>query len=236
MKPNYKIGRVALSFISLMIFPHFAFAQNADQQKSEIYSQLKCCDCQEPFAKCKCTEAVEMKAYISALLDSGIDKEEIFYRIAKKFSLKTIIDEQTRQAAEKRLIKEAGQTRPQIVLGAELFDLGKVSKKKGKISKIFKVSNKGNSALVIKNIKTTCPCASVSLKVGKKKSLYFGTDGSPKDWQEQINPGQAGELELMVDFTSPHVKTGKLIREALLISNDPVYPEVTVRVEAEVIE
>ncbi len=236
MKACYKI-RCAVLFITLLVFVRgLVFAQNIDQQKSDIYSRLKCCSCEELFSQCSCPEAKEMKAYIDGLLESGLAKEEIFYRIAKKFSLKTIIDAQTKQGVEKRLIQEAGQTRPQIVLGADYFDLGKVSKGKGKISKIFKISNKGNSALIIKNIKTTCPCASAALKVGKKKSPYFGTEGSPKDWQEEIGPGQAGELELVVDFASPHVKIGKLIREALVISNDPIYSEVMVRIEAEVIE
>ena len=161
-------------------------------------------------------------------------REDIFYKTAKKFSLKTIQDEQLRQNIEKKLIQEAGKNRPQIFLEPASFDFGSVNKRQGKISKTFKLSNKGNSPLVIKNIKTSCPCASVSLKVNKTKSPYFGTEGSPGDWQSEIKPGKSGELELIVDLASPHVKTGRLTRDASLISNDPVYPEVSVRVEAEV--
>ncbi len=234
MQIRYRIQSIVVLFICLLFILPVVFAQNDNALKSEVYSKLKCCACQVSFDKCSCSEAKEMKAYIDALLENGIEKEEIFYKVAKKFSLKTIIDEQVKQEVEKRLIKEAGQNYPQIVLESNSFDFGKVSKKQGKISKLFKLANKGNVPLIIKNIKTSCPCASVSLRVNKTKSPYFGTEGSPRDWQSEIKPQESGELELIVDLASSHVKTGRLIRDASLISNDPVYPEVTVRVEAEV--
>jgi len=234
MQIRYKIKPIFLLFLCLLFILPVVFAQNTDTLKSDIYSKLKCCSCRVSFDKCGCPEAKEMKAYIDALLESGASREDIFYKTAKKFSLKTIQDEQLRQNIEKKLIQEAGKNRPQIFLEPASFDFGSVNKRQGKISKTFKLSNKGNSPLVIKNIKTSCPCASVSLKVNKTKSPYFGTEGSPGDWQSEIKPGKSGELELIVDLASPHVKTGRLTRDASLISNDPVYPEVSVRVEAEV--
>ena len=235
MRFYYKIGRVILSFICLILFSQsLIFAQNDTNLKTEIYAKLKCCPCKNSFAKCTCPEAKEIKAYVDALLEAGLSKEDIFYKVAKKFSLNTILDQQIKIEVEKRIIKEAGEKRPQITIEPTSFDLGQVTKKQGKISRILKLSNKGNSNLSIKHIKTSCPCASVSLAVGKNKSAFFSTEGSPKDWQSQIIPGQSAELELMVDLASPHVKPGKLIRDASIISNDPVYPELTVRVDAEV--
>ncbi len=234
---EYQKARFIILFFACMIFSsQVLFGQNNDTLKSEVYSKLKCCACQVSFDKCTCPEAKEIKAYIDALLESDVSKEEIFYKVAKKFSLKTILDEQVRQEVEKRLIQEAGQNHPQIVLESNSFDFGKVSKKQEKISKNFKFANQGNSSLIIKSMKTSCPCATVSLKVNKAKSPYFGTEGAPKDWKMEIKPGEQGEAELMLDLGSSHVKPGKLIREASIVSNDPVYPEVTVRVEAEVNE
>ncbi|MEW6008796.1 MAG: DUF1573 domain-containing protein [Candidatus Omnitrophota bacterium] len=175
-----------------------------------------------------------MKAYIDALLEASIARDEIFYKVAKKFTLKAIMDKQIKADIEKRLIKESGEKQPKLNLDSTSFDFAKVSKKQGKISKIFKLSNNGNSPLIIKSIKTSCPCATVSLRLNKVKSPYFGTEGSPKDWQEEIKPGESADLELMVDLASPHVRIGKLIRDAFIVSNDPLYPEMTVRVEAEV--
>ncbi len=230
-----RILKVSLIFIAVLLFySPILFGQSTINLKSEIYSKLKCCSCKVSFDKCTCVEAKEMKVYIEALLESGISKEDIFYKVAKKFSLNTISDKQIRLDVEKRLIREAGDKRPQIILDSISFDFGRVTKKQGKVSKIFRLSNKGNSPLIIKNIKTSCPCATVSLKVNKIKSPYFGTEGSPQNWQAQITPHQHGELELIVDLASQHVKAGKLIRDATIISNDPLYPETTVRIEAEV--
>ena len=90
--------------------------------------------------------------------------------------------------------------------------------------------------MVIRSLKTSCPCASVALKIDKNQTPYFGTEGSPKVWQAEIKPEETAELELMVDLASPHVKPGKLIRDASIISNDPVYPDVTVKIEAGVLK
>lgn len=234
MQIRYKIQSIFVLFLCLLFILPVVFAQNTDLLKSDIYSKLKCCPCRESFDKCTCPEAKEMKAYIDALLESGASKEDIFYKVAKKFSLNTILDTQMKAEVEKRLIEDAGKKRPQFSFDSSVFNFGEVSKKQGKVSKIFKFTNKGSVPLIIKSMKTSCPCASVSLKVNKVKSPYFGTEGSPGDWQSEIKPQESGELELMVDFASAHVQTGKLIRDASLISNDPVYPEVTVRVEAEV--
>ena len=236
MQISYRIQSIFVLFLCvLFIFP-VVFAKNNDGLKSEVYSRLKCCSCKEPFAQCTCPEAKEMKVYIDALIENKISREDIFYKVAKKYSLDTILDAQVRQNIENRLIREAGEKRPQIILESNSFDFGKRSKKEGKISQIFKFSNQGNSPLLITNIKTSCPCATVSLKVNKKKTPYFGTEGSPKDWQAEIKPEETAELELMVDLASPYVKPGKLIRDASIISNDPVYPDVTVKIEAGVLK
>ncbi len=234
MRISYKVQSVILLFVYLIFFSGITFAQNTDALKSEVYSKLKCCVCKVAFSECTCPEASQMKAYIDALLESGAAKEDIFYKVAKKFSLNTILEGQIKKDIEKKLIKEAGEKRPQIILDSTSFHFGTMSKKKGRVSKVFKLSNKGNLPLLIKQIKTSCPCATISLKVGKAKSPYFGIEGSPKDWQVEIKPQGIGEIELMVDLASSHVKPGKLIRDAAITSNDPLYPETTVRVEAEV--
>jgi len=226
---------VILCVISLLFYLPL-LAQNIESKKKEIYSKLKCCPCKVSFESCTCVEAKEIKAYIAGLLETGIDQEEVFYKIAKKFSLNVITDSQIKGRIEQRIIKEVGKKHPRLALEPLSFSLGQVSKKQGKVSKIFKLSNQGNTPLIIKNLKTLCPCASVSLKVGKDKSPYFGTEGSPTNWQHQIQPNQSAEIELEVDFASPHVQVGELIREALITSNDPIYPEATVRIEALVVQ
>lgn len=231
-----KTMRTFFAAIFFLIFPLFTFAQNNEAIKSGIYSKLKCCDCGVIFEKCHCAEAKEMKAYIDALLEGSTPKEEIFYKVAKKFSLNTIIDGKIKQDVEKRLSAEAGPLRPQIAIEPVSFDFGEVSRQKGRISRVFKVHNKGNANLVITNIKASCACTLASLNIGKNKSPYFGTKGALADWQVELKPGEAGELEVVLDLNHKSVKVGDLIREVSIKSSDPLYPELSVRVEAKVLD
>lgn len=226
------VNRLISVVISAVIVSS-AFAQDAVKLKEEIYSKLDCCPCKDSFAVCSCKEATQMKAYIDALLDTNTPKSEIYYKIAKKFSINTIIDKQARGEIEARLLKEAGDRRPEARFDSKLFNFGRVARKQGKVTKTFIIENIGNAPLVVKNIKTFCPCATVSLSVGKIKSPSFGTDGAPADWQAEISPRANGALEVVIDLASPHVNTGKLVRDILISSNDPLYPEMTLRVEGE---
>lgn len=177
-----------------------------------------------------------MKAYIEALLESGASREDIFYKVAKKFSLDTILDEGIKTSIQERLIKESGQIRPQIILEPASFNFGKISKKQGKAGKVFKLNNKGNSNLVIANIRVSCSCVTVSLKAGKNKSPYFGMEGAQTGWQEVIKPAESAELDVILDLSHPSMAVGKHTRDIFIVTNDPVYPQSTLRVEVEVAE
>lgn len=111
------------------------------------------------------------------------------------------------------------------------FDFGELRKSQGKVKKTFKVSNAGTDKLVISNIRTSCACVAASIKVGEEKSPFFATAGAASGWQAIIDPGKAGELEVSVDLKHPSVKTGKLIRELSIFSNDPLYPETILMIE-----
>ncbi|MDD5512515.1 MAG: DUF1573 domain-containing protein [Candidatus Omnitrophica bacterium] len=205
-----------------------------EKKRPEIYSGLKCCTCRESFDKCDCKEAKEIKAYVDALLESGISKEEIFYKVAKKFSLNTILDPRAKADTEKRLIKDAGKKRPQINAEPSYFDFGKVSKKQGTARKTFRLQNQGNSVLVINNVRVSCGCISASLKTEKNKSPYFSVSGAPLGWQESIAPENFAELEVVLDLNDESMGTGKQIRDVFVSSNDPLYPQIAVRVEIEI--
>lgn len=235
MRVNYKIVRIVLSFVSLIFLSQVIFAQNTNNLKTEIYSKLRDRRCSTmTIDKCDCPDAREMRAYIDALIETGISKEEIFYRVAKKFSIKTILDEQIKAEVEKRLVKEMGEKRPQIILEPTSFDFGQVSKKQDNIKNIFKLHNAGTTKLIITNVRVSCECVTVSLKVGKDKSPYFGVAGAKPGWQLVVEPKKSGELEIVLDLSHSSIPIGKVIRDIFVASNDPIYPEVRVRIEAEV--
>lgn len=234
MKFNFKKCLAGLAVFSLLFLSQAVKADEAEDLKAQIYSKVKCCNCKEPFAQCACPEAKQIKGYIDALIDTGVRKEDIFYKLGKKFTLKIITDPQVKANVEKKIIAEAGENRPQVVLEPVSFDFGGVSKKQGKAGKTFKVYNKGKESLIVKDLRTSCPCAIAALEVNGVKSSYFETKGAPTGWQAEIKPGEAAHLDVVLDLLSPHVKTGDVIRDITIKSNDPLYPEVTVMIKANV--
>ncbi len=251
MRVNHRLSRIILTLLCAVFFSGVSLAQNptdlpagrdpvtnlsVEREKAEIYSKLKCCPCKESFAQCTCAEAKEMKAYIDALMDAGISKDDIFYKIAKKYSLKVIIDEKLKSSLEQRLIKEAGDKRPQLLLETAVFDFGTVSQKLGILRKVFKIENKGNSDLIINNLRTSCGCVSVALDVGENKSPYFSNQGSGILSQLAIAPGKSAGLEIVFDLHHASIKPGKVIREILFSSNDPVNKDLAIMLQMTVKE
>ncbi len=227
---------ILIILLSIMFFTQISFAQNTDALKSEIYPKLRDRRCKMSLDKCNCPDAREMKAYIEALLETKVSKEEVFYKVAKKFSINTILDAQLKTDIEKRLIKEAGDKRPQVFVEPSTINFGTVSKKSGEIRAAFNLSNKGKADLIITNIKTSCGCVTISFAVSTEKQPTFGTVGAPPGWQMNIGPNRAVMLELSMDLNHRSVHLGHLLREFSIFSNDPIHPETAIIVEAEVSE
>lgn len=222
MKNFQKLIAGAIFCVGLLFLQNLTFAQSVEQVKLEIYSNLKDRRCNDSLDQCNCSDAKEMKAYIDALLEVGVSKDEVFYKVAKKFSLSSIIDNQLKTKIEKRLIKELGGKMPQVFLEQTFLNFGEVSKKQNTVSKILKVYNKGNVDLIINNLRVTCSCITVALKNGNNQSPYFNVMGAPPGWQEKVAPGQFAELVVMLDLIHPSMALGKQIRDVFISSNDPI--------------
>ena len=239
MRFHYKKSGIIMLVFCLMFSSRIIFAQGITEQKRDIYSKLGDQSCKTmPLDKCFCPAAKEMQAYVDALIETGVNKEEIFYKVAKKFTINAILDKEVKANAAKRLSREFGAKRPQIFLELDSFDFGKVSRKQGALRKKIKVFNKGKEELVVKNIKATCSCTTAALTVGKNQSPYFGNKGSEPGWQEVIGPNKSAEVEYVLDlttFTNLGIPS-KVKRDILITSNDPIYPEVKFSGTAEIVE
>jgi hypothetical protein len=219
--------------ITLII--QLGFAQNNYDLETEVYPKLSGRQCAHPLAgQHSCKESITMKAYIEALKDSGVSKDDIFLKVAKKYSLDTILDKDIKARVEKELIKDFGDKRPQIVIEPKTHNFGQVLRSQGTVTNIFKIKNKGNSELIINNVYAACPCTSVSIKVDKYESPVFNTTGAPKDWQVKLQPGKTAELKVVLDLNHKSVNIGKVSRKVLVLSNDPLYPSASATISAEV--
>lgn len=235
MRFERKTAGLILSFVVLMFSSRITFAQQTPDLKAEIYTKLTDRRCQVmSLDKCECPDARELKAYIEALIETGAKKDDIFYKVAKKFGPVVILDKEMKTAMEKRLEAEIGKDRPQISLENSSFDFGQVSKKQGSVKKSILVYNKGNQDLIIKDIKASCGCTTVSLKVNNNISPYFGVSGAGPGWQMVIEPGKSAELEIVFDAAHPGMKEGKVRRIVAIMSNDPIFSLVEVKFEVQV--
>ena len=103
-----------------------------------------------------------------------------------------------------------------------------------------KLQNKGNRVLKITNLRTSCGCTTVKLKTKNSESPFFGMEmgknPAKSKWQANLAPSQKGELIIVVDLTSPHVRIGHLFRIVFVRSNDPVHPLLKIQLEAEIVK
>lgn len=225
--------RKIIFLILLILF--FSVSVFADV-KDEVYLKLKCCDCGKDFTTCVCPHAKEIKAYIDGLIEVGVNKEDIFMKIVKKFSLDKINDEKLRKEIEAKLMSEAGDNRPQIFIEPLNYDLGEISKGLGELVLKVKLKNKGKAPLKIKNLKVSCVCVTVQLKKGKYLSPAFGVKGAEASWEATIEPKKKAELIIVTDLNHKSIHLGPMGRTITVESNDPIQPSIKISFKAEIIK
>lgn len=231
------IKRTIISLIVCLLVPSkIIFAQEDTDLKLDIYSKLRDYRCNTmSLDKCDCPAAKEMKAYIEGLIETDTSKDDIFYKVAKKFSINTVLDEKIKADIEKRLSRELGEGRPQLALELNSIDLGKVSRKKVTIKKDIKVHNKGKTDLIITNIRASCSCTTAVLTVDKIKSPAFTSKGAQGGWQMVLGPDKTGHLEITLDLTKFPVNHPKISRDVYITSNDPINTNMKVSLKGELI-
>ncbi len=226
-------------FWMILVFCFFktVYAQDAEAQKKEIYSKLNDKYCTTmPLDRCNCPAAQAMKAYIDAFLETGMGKDGIFLRVAKKYSIKVINDEKVRLDVEKRMKDEVGGKYAIGEIEDLVLNFGVVSKKQDKASKVTKIYNKGNIDLIITNLRVSCDCVRAALKVDKTKTAYFGVGGAVSGLQVKVAPGKFAELEVVLDLNHSSMGMGRQVREVFISSNNLFESQSSVISEIEVKE
>lgn len=87
-----------------------------------------------------------------------------------------------------------------LKVSPEPFDWGNIKINGGIVQTQFTLKNEADKAVSIARIETSCMCTEASLKVGEKKSPFFGMPGHAGNpgWQAEITPGE--EVTLTVKF------------------------------------
>ena len=230
-----------LIILNLFLCPHFVLAQPGDL-KAEIYQNVTGgCAENQPLALEHCYKAQMVKAYIDVLINKGMSKEDIYYKIARRYSVGFILNEEIRGNIKKRVTEESKKPKPRIVLESFNFYLGSVSRTpppiperkitwKDRHSRIAEtppprvqvagkitIWNKGKAPLVLQSLRPSHGCISATI-----------------NGPANLDPGQSTNLELIVDFEHPRVRVGPLHETLMITSNDPENPVVVLTIDAEV--
>ena len=112
------------------------------------------------------------------------------------------------------LFCQASAQAPKITFDASHFDFGHISPDK-KVSHLYKVTNTGNAILSITNVRPACGCT----------STVTG--------QWSVKPGDSTDIEATFD---PKGQRGIVRKSIVVVSNDPLTPEVTLTFDAEVVQ
>ena len=226
--------KIFIVTLYIALIPQVGFAQNNYDLETEVYPKLSGRQCTHPLAgQYSCQESIAMRAYIKDLKDSGMSKDDIFLKVAKEYSLDTILYKEIKARVEKEMLKESGDKCPRILIEPTMYNFGQVSRSQGTATHIFRINNKGGADLVINNVYSVCPCTSVSIKVDKYESPVFNTTGAPKDWQVKLQPGKTAELKVTLNLNHESLNVGNVSRKALVLSNDPLYPSASATISAE---
>jgi uncharacterized cupredoxin-like copper-binding protein len=112
----------------------------------------------------------------------------------------------------KKMKESAGSNKPKIYFSESQHDFGSV-KEGNVVDYIFKFSNKGDSPLEIKDVKTSCGCTAALIS------------------SKTIEPGQEGTLKVELNTKN---KSGKMSRSVTINSNDPDEPNKILSISADV--
>ena len=124
---------------------------------------------------------------------------------------------------------------PLIEVSPPSYNFGTVSQAAGEASGTLTLANKGNEALILKGMDTSCGCTSAAVVSdgveGPRFSMAMhGTN--PKNWKQVILPGESVQLKIYYDPNVHKSLRGAVTRSVYIFSNDPRNSKKEIRITA----
>ena len=201
----------------------------ATVEAKEIYPMFTCPCCGNPLDKEKpcCGSATQMINFIDQKIGSGADKDAVILATAQEFGLERLADESERTALREKLLANAPEDAPKVVILETKKDLGVVNVKNGVLTTEFVIKNVGKSNLVVDKLSSSCGCTSASLVYQSTEGPRFymaghGQKEPDPNWKISIAPGAEAQVKVYYDPTVHPELTGPVTRQVSVHSNDPV--------------
>ncbi|MBR9699341.1 DUF1573 domain-containing protein [Candidatus Woesearchaeota archaeon] len=203
----------------------------------EYYDMFQCPCCGQPVDTGCCGMAKQRKEHLDGLLLEGVQDTEVAVQMVKKFGFGTLMDPAQEKEIKEYLVSKAPDNPPKIAVESPRYDFGTISQSQGIVSTSFKITNTGESDLIIDSLDTSCMCTTAKLVYKGEESPEFGMSmhgTNPKNFELRIPPGDSTELKVFYDPMA-HGKQKKpemrIVREVTITSNDPVDFQKGVRIE-----
>jgi hypothetical protein len=122
---------------------------------------------------------------------------------------------------------------PRLIAMSTEYDFGDVSLKKGIVKTAFLIKNTGKNPLEFFNITTSCGCttAQVELTSGTSPTYTMPGHKEPEIWRGKLAPGENAKLIVYYDPSVHKDLVGAVTREIYVTTNDPVTPEMKIRIK-----
>lgn len=200
---------------------------------AEIYPQFICTCCGKPLDKNNmcCGIAEDMIAYIDSKVNEDLSEDEVVLATVKKYGLKSLASESSKEEIKKQLAESAPADSPKISIEPLSHDFGDVSQAAGIVSKKFIIQNTGKTDLEINNLLSSCGCTTAAMVVNGEEGPRFGMHNNPKDWSTIIKPGETADIKVYYDPDTHADFRGQATREITVFSNDPVNFEKSIKIK-----
>jgi hypothetical protein len=122
---------------------------------------------------------------------------------------------------------------PKLIALATEYNFGDVSLRDGIVKTEFLLKNSGNTPLEFFNITTSCGCTSaqVELPSGTTSPLYtMPGHKEPERWRGKLASGEEAKLIVYYDPSVHKDLVGAVTREIYVMTNDPVTPEMKIKI------
>ncbi|MFA4872991.1 MAG: DUF1573 domain-containing protein [Patescibacteria group bacterium] len=120
---------------------------------------------------------------------------------------------------------------PRLLIDETVFDFGTMKLEETKVKEI-RLTNRGEKPLVINDVITSCDCTFAQFIIGGRESPRFSMHRNPQ-WRGEISP--RGEAVVRVTYQPSIMPVkGRVTREVVFRTNDPLRPLVNLKFTADV--
>lgn len=232
---------IAVALIQLLGHPLFLAPLDQPMAHSDLpalFRQFRCPCCEQNIGECTCPQAAERRDLLTERVTLGDSRRDIYELMLLRDGPRAFFDPASAEQASTWLARRMPDARPVLVIDEQEIDLGTIRMADGPASARFTLRNDGLAPLTITGLSTSCMCTTALLETASGPGPTFGAhaDQNPVGWSATLQPGEAATLVVTFDPNAHGPDAvGDFMREVTISSDDPLQPQVVVRISMTVI-